>query len=183
MGDRPTGDEEPSKADLEGLPPSDTEILTEIEEFDSVVGIVADGVVGAVGGLVGTALMTVVLLVAESLGVFSRESFAQLAGLVGLGELLPPVAVGYLVFLVGGMVPWPLLFASLKEYLPGSRDPIKGVFFATIIWTGFVLAFYTDFAGLALVGYIFFTLVAHWVYGFGLGSVFEYLSTRPDTVV
>lgn len=183
MPNRPTRDEDPSRVDLNGFSPDDTEMLTEIEEFDSVVGIVADGVVGAAGGLVGTALMTVVLLVAESVGVFSRESFAQLAGMVGLGELLPPVAIGYLVFLVGGMVPWPLLFASLKEYLPGSRDPIKGVFFATIIWTGFVLAFYTGFTGLALVGYVLFTLVAHWVYGFGLGAVFEYLSTRPDTLV
>ncbi|MCL7417658.1 MAG: hypothetical protein M8354_07455 [Halalkalicoccus sp.] len=154
-----------------------------LEEFDSVVGIVADGLVGAAGGLVGTATMTVVLLIAESLGAFSRESFAQLALLIGFEGLLTPVAFGYLVFLLGGMFPWPLLFASLKEYLPGGRDPLKGVVFGTVLWTGFVLAFYVDYTGLALVAYVALTLVAHWTYGFALGSVFEYLSTRPDSLV
>ncbi|MEF8854764.1 MAG: hypothetical protein V5A24_04650 [Haloarculaceae archaeon] len=41
-------------------------------EFDRLVGILADGVVGAAGGLVGTAAMIVVLLVGESVGVFPR---------------------------------------------------------------------------------------------------------------
>ncbi|ADJ15005.1 DUF6789 family protein [Halalkalicoccus jeotgali] len=153
-----------------------------IEEFDSLFGIVADGVVGAAGGLVGTAAMTVVLLIAESVGAFSRESFAQLAQF-GIESVLTPVALGYLVFLLGGMVPWPLLFASLKEYLPGGRDPVKGVVFGTILWTGFAPAFYAGYTGSALVLYAAATLLAHWVYGFALGSVFEYLSTRPDSLV
>lgn len=157
--------------------------LTELEEFDSLFGIVADGVVGAAGGLVGTAMMTVVLLIGESVGAFSRESFGQLALLIGVEEVLPAITLGYLIFLLGGMVPWPLLFASLKGYLPGDRDPVKGIFFGTILWTGFALAFYADYTGLALVAYLGFTLVAHWVYGFGLGSVFQYLATRPDTLV
>jgi hypothetical protein len=152
-------------------------------EFDEVVGIVADGVVGAAGGLVGTAMMTVVLATGESFGVFSRDSFAVLTTLVGLEGVFPPVTFGYLLFLAGGMVTWPLLFASLKGYLPGESDPVSGAAFGATLWTGFVFAFYSGFSGLTLVGYLLVTLVAHLVYGAGLGLVFQYFTTRPDTLV
>lgn len=159
------------------------EIEIEDDEFDQLFGIVADGVVGAAGGLVGTAMLTGVLLVAESVGVFSRESFASLATLVGLEAFGPAVVIGYLVFLANGMVPFPLLFASVMEYLPGERPPVSGMVFGAILWTGFALAFYEGFSGLALVGYVVLTLVGHLAYGFGLGLVFEYLSSRPDSLV
>jgi hypothetical protein len=152
-------------------------------EFDRMFGIVADGVVGAAGGLVGTALMTVVLLVAESAGAFSRSSFAELTELVGLGGYVPEITFGYLLFLAGGMFPWPLLFASLLEYLPGESMPVNGLFFGTALWTGFAMAFYAGFGGTSLLLYLALTLLAHWVYGASLGFVFNYLSTRPATLV
>ena len=81
------------------------------------------------------------------------------------------------------MVPWPLLFASLKNYLPGKSSPISGAFFGAAMWTGFVLAFYTGQTGLSLVLYAVLTLVAHVVYGIGMGAVFDYFETRPDSIV
>jgi len=153
------------------------------DETDKLFGIVADGVVGAAGGLVGATLMTVVLLVGQSFGFFTRESFATVAEMVGLDGLFPAVTAGYVLFVLAGMFAWPLLFASLKGYLPGERDPVAGVFFGTALWTGFVLAFYDGYVGVALAGYLAVTLVAHWVYGFSLGAVFEYLSSRPETLV
>jgi hypothetical protein len=162
----------------------DDPTLTEEEtEYDRVVGIVADGVVGAAGGLVGVAMMTVVLVIAEQFGAFSRQSFADLAELVGLGGYVPEVTFGFLIFLAGGMVPWPLLFASLREYLPGESWPVNGLFFGTALWTGFVGAFYPGVTGFALALYLAFSLVAHWVYGVSLGLVFSYLSERPETLV
>ncbi|MFB6087117.1 MAG: DUF6789 family protein [Haloarculaceae archaeon] len=161
----------------------DPAATVEDDEFDSVVGILADGVVGAAGGLVGTALMTVVLAIGESFGLFSRDGFAVLTRMVGLESLVPPVTFGYLMFLTAGMLTWPLLFASLKGYLPGERDPIAGIAYGTALWTGFVFAFYDGYGGLTLVGYLGITLLAHWVYGIGLGAVFEYLANRPDTLV
>jgi len=174
MADRSPGVDDPTNVE---------DLTTDNEEFDSLMGIVGDGIVGAAGGLVGTAMMTVVLLIAESLGFFEREAFALLTELVGIEGLVPPILVGYIIFLGGGMFPWPLLFASLKAYLPGQRDPISGMFFGFAIWTGFVLGFYTGQSGLALAGYAALTLVAHIVYGVGLGLVFEYFSTRPDSIV
>jgi hypothetical protein len=162
----------------------DDPTLTEEEtEFDRLLGIIADGVVGAAGGLVGTAMMTVVFVIAEQFGAFSRESFAGLTQLVGLEAYVPAVAFGYVLFLAGGMVPWPLLFASLTRYLPGESRAVSGIFFGTALWTGFVMAFWGGFTGLSLVIYLVLTLVAHWVYGVSLGLVFEYLSERPDTLV
>lgn len=152
-------------------------------EFDRLLGVVADGVIGAAGGLVGTAWMTVVLLFAESVGAFHRASFAQVTQLLGLEAYVPSVTFGFLVFLIGGMVPWPLLFASLNRYLPGERMPVSGIFFGTALWIGFAMAFWDGFLGLTLVLYLALTLLAHWVYGASLGLVFEYLSERPDTLV
>lgn len=153
------------------------------EEFDTLIGIVGDGVVGAAGGLAGTAALTVGLLIAESFGAFSRDSFALLTEMVGLEEYVPPILFGYLLFLAGGMIPWPLLFASLKEYLPGRSDPVKGAFFGAAIWTGFVLAFYTGQTGTALALYVVLTFMAHVFYGLSLGAVFNYFMTRPDSIV
>ena len=174
MEDTTSGIEEPTE---------EVDSVTESEEFDSLGRILADGVVGAAGGLVGTAMMSVVFLIAQSLGVFTLTDFAILTQLVGLEGYVPEVLFGYVMFLGGGMFPWPLLFASLKAYLPGESSPVSGAFFGGAMWTGFVLAFYTDQTGLGLALYAVLTLIAHVVYGFGLGAVFDYFATRPDSIV
>jgi hypothetical protein len=161
----------------------DLTLAQQVEEYDRMVGIVGDGIIGAAGGFVGTALMTGVLLIAASLGAFGFGSFATLAAPLGLGGTQWSVAIGFLIFLGNGMVPWPLLFASLMEYLPGEKPAVSGMFFAAALWTGFVMGFYNGFAGVTLALYLVFTLAAHLVYGFALGQVFEYLATRPDSLV
>lgn len=143
-----------------------------------LVGIFKDGVIGAVAGAAGTVMLSAVLFVALNLGTFDSAAFGGLAELVGIGE---SVLVGYVIFFAGGMTTWPLLFVSLQEYLPGSTLALRGVTFATVTWTGFLGAFYTGQSGLALAGYVVFSLVAHWAYGFTLGSVFEYFLERVDT--
>ena len=158
----------------------DGTLSEEIEEYDRLFGIVADGVVGAAGGLVGTAAMVGVLFIAAQLGAFDFAKFASLGSPLGFND---SIAVGFAIFLANGMVPWPLLFAALMEYLPGERPPVSGIFFGTALWTGFVLGFYGGYGGTTLWIYLGLTLVAHWVYGAALGFVFEYLATRPDSLV
>jgi hypothetical protein len=154
-------------------------------DFDNLVGIVTDGLIGAVGGLVGTAVMTAVLLVAATLGGFEFASFSDLAELTGAGAVLPwnAAAVGYVIFLLGGMVTWPLLFASIGSYLPGEDFALKGLPYGFVLWTGFAPAFYEGYTGAVLVVYLVMTLLGHLAYGFSLGSVFDYLSSRPSTLV
>lgn len=157
-------------------------------DYDRLSGILVDGIVGGVGGLIGTAAMTVGLLVAQSLGAFDMAAFTLLAELTGLAAVSPvnALALGYVIFLFGGMVLWPLLFVSAGTYLPGRRFATKGIPFGFVIWTGFVLAFAPAVGGGTLATYALYavlTLLAHFAYGFSLGAVFDYLSERPDTLV
>jgi hypothetical protein len=152
---------------------------------DSMAGIVFDGIIGAVSGAAGTAMMTVVLLVAQTLGGFELSSLAMVVELTGIAALAPnyATALGYVLFLAGGMITWPLLFASLGRYLPGDSYARQGVFFGFVLWTGFVLAFYIGYTGFELAVYVVFTLIAHLVYGFCLGAVFDYLGGREEPLV
>ncbi len=154
-------------------------------EFDRFVGVLTDGVIGGLGGLVGTVTATVVLLAGASLGAVDLDQFSSLSSLLGFDVLLPvgDVAAGYLVFLAIGMFVWPLLLASIGRYLPGERFAVKGVPFGVALWTGFVIEFYSGETGSLLLAYLAFTLGAHVVYGFTVGTVFDYFSTRPETLV
>lgn len=171
---------------------NDVEIGNEFDEtaepsWDRLLGVITDGVVGAIAGLVGTVSMLVGLLVGQSLGVFRIVQLATLAELLGLDAFLAPgetFAVGVLLFFAAGMVTWPLLFAATESYLPGSEMKWRGIPYGTVLWTGFVLAFYDPrLGGLGTVLYAVVTLLAHWSYGFTLGAVFDYLTDRPDTLV
>ncbi|WP_254764069.1 DUF6789 family protein [Natrinema marinum] len=134
-----------------------------------------DAGAGATGGFVGTMLMSGVLFAAVILGAFDLASFANLATLVGLPA---SVALGYGLFLVGGMTVWALLFLSLGEYLPGELTLVTGLWYATVIASGFAIAFYTGQSGLELVAYLVFVLLAHWLYGLGLAGTIAYLGGR-----
>jgi hypothetical protein len=155
------------------------------EDTNAMTGIIFDGLVGAVAGAVGTAAMTVVLLVAASLGAFDMTSLSMIVELTGIADVIPAnsTAIGYALFLAGGMVTWPLLFASIGRYLPGGSYAQQGAFFGFVLWTGFVLAFNAGYTGIALPLYVVFTLVAHLVYGFSLGAVFDYLGGREEPLV
>jgi hypothetical protein len=155
------------------------------QEFDSLLGIVIDGFIGAIGGLVGSTALTVILLIGSSIGAFDFHSFIELAGFTGAAELFPwnPVTVGFIAFFASGMVMWPLLFASIGTYLPGEKYATKGLSFGFVLWTGFVLMFYTGTTGIQFILYIVLTLLGHFAYGFSLGAVFDYLSNRPQTLV
>lgn len=157
----------------------------ETPNFDRLFGVVTDGIVGALGGLVGTVVLTVGLLIGSSLGAFDTNSFAIIADLAGATLVVESnlAAVGYLIFLFGGMTVWPLLLASIGTYLPGDRFALKGIAFGMVLWTGFAPSFYTGQTGLFLGLYLFITFFAHVFYGFTLGSVFDYFSNRPDTLV
>lgn len=154
-------------------------------DFDHLAGVVTDGLIGALGGLAGTAVLTFSLLIASTMGAFNFVSFASLTETTGIDVLvsLNDVAVGYLLFLGVGMVIWPLLFASLGSYLPGERYATKGISYGFVLWTGFAQIFYGEFGGLALGIYLVVTLIGHLGYGFSLGAVFDYFTNRPETLV
>ncbi|WP_327052882.1 DUF6789 family protein [Halomicrococcus gelatinilyticus] len=165
----------------ETVRPSSTDVPDEgsptiLRGVTPLVGTVGKVIAAAaVSGFVGTLLMAGALATAAGLGVLDPTSFSELAGLVGMGET---VAVGYALFLAGGMTTWPLLFVAFVEFLPGRPIVVAGVAFATVISAGFLLAFYTGQTGLELLTYVVFVLIAHWLYGLGLAATFGSLARR-----
>ncbi|RXK46908.1 DUF6789 family protein [Halorientalis pallida] len=148
-------------------------VLTDPERL--VRSVVGDTLYGALGGLIGTLAMSGVLFTGSFIGVFDVSAFAELGGLVGLGE---DARAGYLLFILGGVTTWAILFRAIAEFLPGRLLVVTGLSYATIMSTGFTVAFYTGQTGLELVGYLVFALVAHWLYGLGLAGTIRYAEYR-----
>lgn len=127
------------------------------------------------GGVVGTTVLSMLLLLLE---VETREQigvFAAVARFVGMPGNL---TLGFVLYVLAGVVAWPLLFLALEEYLPGGPDPAtRGMVFALLLWIPFVLLGRGSIGGALLVVYAVFTLIAHAAYGFTLGAVYNRLTT------
>ena len=135
------------------------------------------------GGLVGLVAMAPVLIgLPAFLGLFEADPLINLTELGRVVGLEPSLPLGLAVFLAGGGVALPLLFTVAGAFLP-PREPraARGVVFATIMWTGFVIAFWPGpqaavlFAALSLAG--------HWIYGYALGAVMERLAYVPQHTI
>ncbi|MGM0604935.1 MAG: DUF6789 family protein [Halobacteriota archaeon] len=135
-----------------------------------------DVLTAGVAGVIAVFAMAPILAASVFVGVLDTGAFAGLATIVGLGASVP---IGVFIFAAGGVTVLPLLFLTLGNYLPPMRSvPLRGVTFGTIVWSGFVVAFYTAQTGLLLGGYLAGTLLAHWVYG----AVFGALCSRYSDV-
>lgn len=131
------------------------------------------------GGTAGMALMSLILLIGEAETRFLLGTPAAIARFVGTPDQL---YVGYLLFLLAGIVAWPLLFVGIEKYvapMPEDGDPaVRGVLFAVALWVAFVVLGSGGLSGAAFVLYLAFTLLAHAAYGFALGAVYDRLAER-----
>ncbi|WP_458207612.1 DUF6789 family protein [Haladaptatus sp. NG-SE-30] len=126
-------------------------------------------------GVLSTGLMVFIFLVAEAEARFNLGVPAAIAKFVRMpGQLY----LGFIVFVLAGIVLWPLVFAAIEGYLtalPGGEDVgIRGIVFALLLWVAFLVL---GSAGLKLAGpflvlYLVFTLIAHVVYGYSLGVLY-----------
>ncbi|QLD89447.1 hypothetical protein HWV07_10560 [Natronomonas salina] len=122
------------------------------------------------GGIAGTAVMTLMLLLLEVETRSAMDVFYVIALFVGTPE---DPATGFALFVGAGIVAWPLLFIALEPYLPRGPDPAaRGVVFAAVLWVPFVILGRGDIAGPLLIFYVAYTLFAHVAYGFTLGAVY-----------
>lgn len=129
------------------------------------------------GGLVGTTVLSTLLLLLEVETRSRIGVFAAVARFVGMPG---NTALGFVVFAVAGTVAWPVLFVALGDRLPGGDDPaVRGLVFGTVLWVAFLLLGRGDLSGVLLVVYAAFTLVAHLAYGYTLGAVYHRLSEGP----
>ncbi len=147
----------------------ETRSSKEISRDSGQIGIRELSVAG-LSGLAGMIAMQPIFGVATIIGVLDPSAFSEFANIVGYGL---DFVGGVAIFVAGGVTVLPLLFITLGNYLPPAGSvPLRGVTYGTIVWTGFVIAFYTGQTGAALAIYIVMTLVNHWVYGAVLGLVY-----------
>lgn len=125
------------------------------------------------GGVAGTAMLTLSLLLLE---VQTREQirmFDVIARFVGLPQ---QTTVGFILFVLAGVLAWPLLFLAIEGYLPFGPDPAaRGAVMAVALWIAFAYAGRGALSGPLLLIYAGYTFFAHIAYGFILGAVYAYL--------
>ncbi|APW99556.1 hypothetical protein CHINAEXTREME_18050 [Halobiforma lacisalsi AJ5] len=146
-------------------------------ELDITLRVVLSAFVGGAVGLV--AMVPILFVPPFFFDLFRAEALVDVAELGRVLGLEPNLLLGVLVFVAGGTIALPLLFVVAGAFLP-PRQPraARGITFATIMWTGFVLAFWPgEYAGVLFLG---LSLAAHWVYGYVLGSVMQRLAYVPQ---
>lgn len=125
------------------------------------------------GGLVGMVLMLPLLAgIPIALDLFETESILEFANFAVFLGLEPSLIVGIVLFVVGGITILPLLFLVAGAFLPPEEPRyVRGATFATIIWIGFVMAFWPGGGVLTGVLFLVISLISHWIYGAALGYV------------
>jgi hypothetical protein len=150
--------------------------------------IAVDGVFGAVAGFAGTIVLTAFLLASSVFGGFQFSNFSATTEILLLTPFVGDLgaAVGYVIFVVGGSVVWPLMLASIGTYLPGREFATKGAVFGLVIWPGFALGFGEALSAATTVGFGSFlalSLVGHLAYGYVMGDVFDRLYSRDRPII
>ncbi|WP_227356947.1 DUF6789 family protein [Haladaptatus salinisoli] len=150
----------------------------EVSRFDGESGLppaVYQALQTFKAGVLSTGLMMFILVVAEAEARFELGVPAAVAGFVGMPNRL---YLGFIAFVLFGIVVWPLLFAAVEgrmTSLPGGDDiGIRGILFALVLWVAFLVL---GSAGLHLAGpflvlYLVFSLIAHLAYGYSLGVLY-----------
>ncbi|WP_336344485.1 DUF6789 family protein [Halalkalicoccus ordinarius] len=145
-----------------------------IEEFGLPITLRVIGVAMG-GGLVGMLLMLPLLGgVPILLDVFRPESIVEFAHFGMYLGFEPSVTTGLLLFFLGGITVLPLLFLVVGAFLPPEKPRyLRGAAFATIFWTGFLIAFWPGGGILTIGVFVVVSLVSHWIYGTTLGYALD----------
>ena len=128
---------------------------------------------GIVGGLVGTAVMSALMLMKTAMGVMPElDVIAMLAGMMGVSAVIAWVVH----FMIGGI--WGALFALAYGVIPGGSSIIKGILFGVGAWLMMMIAV-MPMAGAGFFGMQMgmmapvMTLVLHIIFGAVMGFVYD----------
>lgn len=124
------------------------------------------------GGVAGTAVLSLLLLLLEVETRSVLEIFHAIARFAGVpGQL----SVGFVVFVLAGVLAWPLVFLGIEHYIPLSDTAERGMAFAAVLWVAFVVVGRGTLTGTHLLVFAGGSLLAHLTYGFTLGVVYDRL--------
>jgi len=138
---------------------------------------------GLAAGLVATIVLSVVMLLNSSIGLYPQADLIRL--LRNLGTLTTPAA--WMDHFIIGVVIWGLLFASYDSVAMRPSYWLKGIIFGVFAWVVMMVAFLplagsgflgSKLEGATLVG----LLILHLIYGAVLGGAYSLLSTIPIRV-
>lgn len=124
-----------------------------------------------VGGFVGMVLMLPLLVgVPVLFNLFRTEPIAQFAPFLAQVGVQRSLWLGVGLFIVGGTTVLPLMFVVVAAFLPPEEPRyLRGVTYATLFWTGFLLAFWPGGNWLTITVFLVVSLLSHWIYGAVLG--------------
>ncbi|MFC6905992.1 DUF6789 family protein [Halalkalicoccus tibetensis] len=129
-----------------------------------------DRITALVSGALATAAMLAAVYLAEVVAGY-RVLVYQLFG----GVVTIPETVGLVVFVAFGVLVWPTVFLIVGENLAPTREGMRGVVLALLLWIAFFVALVPAFDVTELFPFIAASLLAHLVYGLVLGLSFEAL--------
>jgi hypothetical protein len=122
------------------------------------------------GGVVGTAVLSLLMILLEVQTRSQIEIFHVIARFVGVPDHL---VIGFALFVAAGVFAWPLLFIALESYIPRGPDPAaRGIVFAFVLWIAFAITGRGPIDWPIIIIYAGLTLLAHLAYGFSLGVVY-----------
>ena len=127
---------------------------------------------GILGGLVGTAVLSALMLMKGAMGVMPQlDMIHMLAGMMGVSA-----AIAWVVhFMIGGV--WGLLFALGYRAIPGRSSVVKGMLFGDGAWL-LMMVMVMPMAGAGFFGMTMgvmapiMTLVLHIIFGAVMGLVY-----------
>jgi hypothetical protein len=136
---------------------------------DGRTPIVDDRVTAVTSGVLATAAMLAFMWPVDAFTAYHLQAHRAIAGLLNA-----PSSVGVAVFVVGGVLVWPLVFFAIGQHLaPG--EIMRGVVLSLLLWIAFSVVFVPAVALSEFLIFIVLTLLAHLIYGSVLGFSFARL--------
>ena len=128
-------------------------------------------------GVIATTVMIFALLIID---VETRSKLSLFEALARFFGVSGHVGLGVILFLVFGILVWPVVFVYVNGYLPPENDPaVKGMLFATVLWIAFILIGSAQMDVILVLFYLVVTLLAHLAYGFTLGLLYGWTEPTP----
>jgi F0F1-type ATP synthase assembly protein I len=134
------------------------------------------------GGVVGMVLMLPLLVGAPlALGLFRTAPIVEFSSIVSFFGLQPSLALGVVIFVLGGSTLLPVQFLVVGGFLPPeSPRYLRGASFTTAYWFGFLFAFWPGGGAVTIGIFVVVSLVSHWIYGLSLGYLLDRWAEIPQ---
>ena len=110
---------------------------------------------------------------ADALTPYRLRAHLTIAGLLEASS-----TVGLALFVIVGVLVWPLVFFAIGTRLAPESEPMRGVVLALILWIAFAVAFFPTFELRGSMFFVVFSFLSHLVYGSVLGLSFDRLGGR-----